>query len=364
MQPLVFEPYLRPQIWGGRQLQERLGKPLPAEGTFGECWEVSAHPHHVSRVAEGPLRGATLADLWRDRGRDLLGRAPGPGEKFPLLVKFLDCREMLSVQVHPDDATACRLIGDELGKTEAWVVLHAGPQGRIYAGLKPGIDRAALERHLAEGSLAECLHAFEPRAGDCLLLRAGTVHAVGGGVLLAEVQQSSDATFRLFDWGHVGPDGCPRTLHVPQALESIDWTIGPVEPIAGTPLPEGDGGATGHVGESLRDSHSRLGEAHPRDATGQKTSGEQLATCPYFELRRYHVQESLACSPGRMAIVMLLAGTADLESPGGFTRRFAAGQTALIPAATPSVIWQNRGEGPVVILEALSHPPGGAACSA
>src|SRR5438552_3617072 len=125
MQPLVFEPYFRPQIWGGRQLQEQLGKALPPQGTFGESWEISAHPHHVSRVAEGPFRGASLDELWREHGRDILGRAPRPTEKFPLLVKYLDCRELLSVQVHPDDDTARRLIGDELGKTEAWVVVHA-----------------------------------------------------------------------------------------------------------------------------------------------------------------------------------------------------------------------------------------------
>src|SRR6478736_2380346 len=115
MQPLVFEPYFRPQIWGGRWLQQRLNKPLPPDGAFGESWEVSAHPHYVSRVAEGPFRGAALSDLWREHGRQLLGRAPGPSEKFPLLVKYLDCREVLSVQVHPDDAAARKLLGDELG---------------------------------------------------------------------------------------------------------------------------------------------------------------------------------------------------------------------------------------------------------
>jgi mannose-6-phosphate isomerase len=330
MQPLVFQPYLRPQIWGGRQLQQRLGKPLPPRGSFGECWEVSAHPHHISRVAEGPLRGAALSDLWREHGRELLGREPKPGEKFPLLVKFLDCRELLSVQVHPDDAAARRLIGDELGKTEAWVVLHAEPQGRIFAGLKPGIGPAELRRHLAAGTVAECLHGFAPRAGDCLLLRAGTVHAVGGGVLLAEVQQSSDATFRLFDWGRVGADGKPRTLHIPQALESIDWAIGPVGPVIPRPLPEPDGAAG-----------------------GQGAAGEQLAVCPYFELRRYHLAESLSRAPAAgMTIWMVLAGAAELESPSGYTRRFAAGETVLIPAAVPSATWRSCGNAPATVLEA------------
>jgi mannose-6-phosphate isomerase len=323
MQPLVFQPYLRPQIWGGRQLQHVLGKPLPPEGLFGECWEVSAHPHHVSQVAEGPLRGAALSELWGEYGGELLGRSLRGGEKFPLLVKFLDCRELLSVQVHPDDATARRLTGDELGKTEAWVVLHAEPGSRIFAGLKPGIGREEFQRHLASGTLGECLHQLSPRPGDCLLLCAGTVHAVGGGVLLAEVQQSSDATFRLFDWGRTGPDGKPRQLHVRQALESIDWTMGPVAPLPGKHLFE----------------------------PGTTAAGEQLAACPYFELRRYRLDDVLGCSPGRMTIWLLLSGAADLATPGGYTRRFVAGETVLIPAAGPTATWRNCGDRPAALLE-------------
>ena len=144
----------------------------------------------------------------------------------------------------------------------------------------------------------------------------------GGGVLLAEVQQSSDATFRLFDWGRVGADGKPRTLHIPQALESIDWTIGPVGPVTPRPLPE------------------------PGDAArAQGVAGERLAACPYFELRRYHLAESLSRSPAAgMTIWMVLAGAAELESPSGYARRFTAGETVLIPAAVPSATWRSCGD--------------------
>ncbi len=260
-------------------------------------------------------------------------------------MKFLDCRELLSVQVHPDDATARRLIGDEPGKTEAWVVLAAEPGGRIFAGLNRGIGRRELESHLEAGTLPECLHSFAPQPGDCLLLRAGTVHAVGGGVLLAKVQQSSDATFRLFDWDRAGPDGKPRTLHVPQALESIDWTAGPVGLISGRPLEcRPPAPRTAHLPE--RDDHF-AGAA----ASGPGVVGEQLATCRYFELRRYRFAETLSCPPAaQMTIWLLLSGKAELESHGGYRRRFAAGETVLIPAAAGPATWRNQGA-PASILE-------------
>jgi mannose-6-phosphate isomerase len=141
----------------------------------------------------------------------------------------------LSLQVHPDDARGALLEPPDLGKTETWVVLEAAPGSLIYAGLKPGVDRTALERELARGTCEACFHAFHPRVGDCIFLPAGTVHAIGGGLLIAELQQASDCTFRLFDWNRVGPDGKPRQLHIEQALEVIDFAAGPVAPQ--TPVP-------------------------------------------------------------------------------------------------------------------------------
>ena len=159
----------------------------------------------------------------------LLGRHH-PQARFPLLLKFLDAADRLSLQVHPDDARAALLDPPDLGKTETWVVLEAAPGSLIYAGLKPGVDRAQFERELARGTCEACFHTFEPRAGDCIFLPAGTVHAIGGGLLMAELQQASDCTFRLFDWNRVGPDGKPRLLHVEQALEVINFAAGPVAP--------------------------------------------------------------------------------------------------------------------------------------
>ncbi len=324
MQPLVFEPYLRPVVWGGRSLEQRLGKKLPGEERFGESWELSAHPHHVSRVAEGPWKGTKLTDLW-DRHRNELAGSKLPEEaKFPWLIKFLDCHELLSVQVHPDDALARQLLGDESGKTEAWVVLEAAPGSRIYAGLKSGTTRADLERHLDAGTVAECLHGFTPRPGDCVFLPAGTVHAVGGGVLLAEVQQSSDATFRLFDWNRVGPDGKPRPLHRDAALQSIVWPSGPVSPVSPTPLP----------------------------TTSPEANGERLVECRYFRIDRYRLGGILAIpARGKMSVWMVLDGEAELHAEeGGYRRAFETGQTVLVPASSGPLAWRNLGSNLATVL--------------
>jgi mannose-6-phosphate isomerase len=151
--------------------------------------------------------------------------------QFPLLLKFLDCHQTLSVQVHPNDKQAAKLNPPDLGKTEAWVVLVADPGSRIYAGLKPGVDRAALKAAVERGNCETCLHEFEPEVGDCLLIEAGTVHALGAGLLVAEIQQASDTTFRLYDWNRVDAQGKPRPLHIEQALETIDYSRGPVSPV-------------------------------------------------------------------------------------------------------------------------------------
>ncbi|MFO0843747.1 MAG: type I phosphomannose isomerase catalytic subunit [Gemmataceae bacterium] len=313
MPPLVFSPFLRPMPWGGRRLGDTLGKPLPPDGTWGESWEVSAHPTHVSRVADGPLAGRALTDL-----------LPG----FPLLVKYLDANDWLSVQVHPGDDKAMSLSGEPLGKTEAWVVLGAEPGGRIFAGMKDGIDRRAFERALAEKRVAECLHAFQPRVGDCLFYPAGTVHAVGGGVLLAEVQQSSDATLRLYDWDRVGPDGKPRPLHVAQALEAIDWGRGPVAPAVGQALPG--------------------------------LPGERLVVCRYFTLDRFRVAEPVP-SPygGRLSLWMVLDGAAELRARD-YRRVLPRGGTVVVPAGVEGVSWHPSPAATllgVTLPEGLSGPP-------
>jgi mannose-6-phosphate isomerase len=227
--PLRFEPIFRRYIWGGRRLATELNKPIGPEDDYAESWEVVDHGEDQSTVAAGPLAGATLGELLHQRGEELLGRHH-PQEQFPLLLKFLDARRTLSVQVHPNDEQAAKLDPPDCGKTECWIVLAAEPGSLIYAGLKPGVDRPTLERAIREGTCEEQLHRFEPRPGECAFIPAGTIHALGEGLLVAELQQSSDTTYRLFDWNRVGADGQPRPLHIEQGLAVTDFDRGPVDP--------------------------------------------------------------------------------------------------------------------------------------
>jgi mannose-6-phosphate isomerase len=302
-------------VWGGRRLGEQFGKALPRDEPYGESWEVSAHPLHVSRVAEGPFRGATLTDLTAERPRELFGGRDEPPEVFPLLVKLLDAESLLSVQVHPDDETARRLSGEQRGKTEAWAVLDVSPGGRIYAGLKPGVRRHDLEVALDEGNVEACLHSFTPVAGDFVFLRAGTVHAVGGGVVLAEVQQTSDVTLRLFDWNRKGPDGQSRPLHVRESLEAINWSAaGPVD----------------------------AGTCTPIEGLSWDVAGERLVSCPYFNLDRYRLQGPFQTpDPGRLTIWQVLDGSAELRGEGvSYRRVFTCGETVVIPASCGPTSWR------------------------
>jgi mannose-6-phosphate isomerase len=312
-EPLVFETYLRPQIWGGQGLGLHLGKSIPLkDASFGEAWEVSGLADHPSYVAEGEFRGASLVDLWAQYSADIIGAEDTPAE-FPLLIKWLDCRELFSVQVHPDDSMARAVLGQPHGKSEAWVIVHADATSRAYAGLKPDVTPSEFESHLDSGTVTECLHSFEPRVGDCIWLPAGTVHAIGGGVILAEIQQPSDATFRLFDWNRLDSLGQPRPLHRELALEALDWKQGPVSPAVPVPL----------------------------DIDGKDVRGESLLRSPFFELERFTLERSWS-QPHRaeMTIWMVLEGDAELLSPGtGSVRKLSRGATVLIPATAGETIW-------------------------
>jgi len=227
--PLRFQPLLKRYLWGGRKLATALGKDLGPENDYGESWEISDHGDNQTIVANGPWQGVSLGALVREHGTDLLGRHY-PQPCFPLLIKFLDAQQNLSLQVHPNDELAAKLIPPDNGKTEAWYVLHAEPGSVIYAGLQPGVDRKQFEQSLRTGCGAELVNQIHPQAGDCIFLRAGVVHALGRGILVAEVQQSSDVTYRLSDWKRFGPDGKPRQLHLDRGLEAVDFSLGPIIP--------------------------------------------------------------------------------------------------------------------------------------
>ncbi len=234
--PLRFKPIYRQYIWGGERFRSRFGRNLPEGETFAESWEIVDHGADQSVVESGPYVGRTLHELMTEEPESLFGvpdaarRLAAGRNRFPLLLKYLDAREPLSVQVHPDDVAASRLNPPDLGKTEAWLVLHADPGSRIFAGLESGVDRATFEKAIREGTAEECLHAFESVPGDCLFIRAGTVHALGAGNVVLEIQQASDTTFRLFDWNRVDSDGKGRPLHIEQGLDAVDFALGPVNP--------------------------------------------------------------------------------------------------------------------------------------
>jgi mannose-6-phosphate isomerase len=227
--PLILAPIYRSYLWGGRRFETALGRTLPGEGVVAESWQLVDRGGDQSVVAAGPLAGTTLGALVSSSGPELLGRHALRGA-FPLLFKFLDACQDLSVQVHPDDERAARLGTPDLGKTEAWYVVDAAPGSRIYAGLAPGVTREGFATALRAGRCDEVIHSFPVRAGDCVFIPAGTVHAIGAGLLVAEIQQSSDVTFRLHDWNRVGPDGKPRALHVEEGLEATT-RFGPVTPV-------------------------------------------------------------------------------------------------------------------------------------
>jgi len=220
--PLRFDPIYQYRLWGGRRLASLLAAPLPNEGPIGEAWVLSDRQDHPSRVANGPLTGRTICQLMSDYPDQLMGELAHRFPRFPLLLKFLDVHQMLSVQVHPSDDRADLLPPGETGKTEAWVVLSSGPEGRIYDGLQPGTTAADLRASLSDGTLSDRLVRISPKAGEAVFTPAGTVHSLGGDIVVFEIQENSDVTFRLSDWDHIDPrTGQPRPLQVEQAMASI-----------------------------------------------------------------------------------------------------------------------------------------------
>ncbi len=219
--PLIFQPIFKERVWGGRNLERLYGKCLPRTRPIGESWEISDRPGDVSVIANGALAGKDLHWLLENYRADLLGDIPLTSGRFPLLIKLLDAQQKLSLQVHPPAARAAELRGDP--KTEMWFVADATPGAELYAGLKRGISRVDFERQLADGSVADCFYRVPVRTGDTMFLPSGRVHAIGAGLVIFEIQQNSDTTYRVFDWNRVGLDGKPRELHLSQSLASIDF---------------------------------------------------------------------------------------------------------------------------------------------
>lgn len=232
--PLKFDPIYQYRIWGGQRLKHILSKPLPENESIGEAWILSDRKDYSNEVVEGSLKGMTLSELMKDFRYEIMGKLGNAFEQFPLLLKFLDCREVLSVQVHPSDSQNEFIPEGDTGKTEAWVVLETAEDSRIYAGLKNGTTRNDLLKGIANKTLADNLHSFVPKKKDAVFIHSGTIHTVKGTVVF-EVQENSDVTFRLYDWDRIdSKTGKPRELQVDEAIACIDFNqvdIGPVVPV-------------------------------------------------------------------------------------------------------------------------------------
>jgi mannose-6-phosphate isomerase len=302
--PLRFEPIFTTNLWGGRRLPGFLNRTVEHDDPVGEAWVISDVEGSLSRVADGPLAGVTLRELMTREPARIVGTAKTPQGRFPLLLKFLDARQELSVQVHPNDEQAARFGLNKFGKTEAWVVLESDPAtSRLYAGFVDGVTAAGFRAALASKTTPNTLHSFTPQPGDCVFLDAGTVHAIGRNLLLFEVQQTSDVTFRLYDWDRVdAKTGQPRQLHVDEGLACADFARGRCAPVG------------------------------PAVAVAHGVRREGLVACDYFTLERHTAGVPFRVgAPNQCRAVVCVKGSGELESRGA---RFAfrTGDVFLLPA--------------------------------
>ncbi|RME66930.1 MAG: mannose-6-phosphate isomerase [Verrucomicrobia bacterium] len=231
--PLHFRPLYQERVWGGRNFESKLGRTLPENKVIGESWEVVDRSEAQSVVAEGPHAGKSLRELIREDPVAIMGEGWDPERPFPILVKWLDCQERLSLQVHPPADVAPRLGGEP--KTENWYVADATEGAGLIVGLRRGVTREAFEKAIHDSTLESLVHRFPVSAGDSILVQSGRLHAIDAGNLILEIQQNSDTTYRVYDWGRVGLDGKPRQLHIEESLACIDFNDFEPEPLRATP---------------------------------------------------------------------------------------------------------------------------------
>jgi mannose-6-phosphate isomerase len=301
--PLTFLPIFKERVWGGREIARLYGKNLPTGAPIGESWEISDRPGDAGIIANGPLAGKTLRWLMENHARELLGDAKPAGKNhFPLLCKILDAREKLSLQVHPPATKAAELKGEP--KTEMWFIADAMPDASLYVGLKRGVTRAEFEKKISDGSVAGCFHRIPVRAGDAMFLPSGRVHAIGEGLVIFEIQQNSDTTYRVFDWNRVGLDGKPRELHVAQSLASIDFN----------------------------DFEPKLVET--KFIAEGKIQKRSLVNDPLFNVEAWNVKSGASglLKPKKLQIIAVTAGEIEIKS-GATAVKLSAGQFSLIPAS-------------------------------
>ena len=298
--PLKFRSIYKQRIWGGQKLCSVFGKDLPAGEKIGESWELADLPEDKSVVINGPLARKTINEVINEHPEEITGNESFSGQ-FPLLIKLLDCQDVLSVQVHPD-AETCRRMGQGDPKTECWYIIEAEPGAVIYKGIKKGVTKQQFAEAIEKGSVAELLIKVAVEAGQCHFLPAGTVHAIGAGLLIAEIQLPSDTTYRVFDWNRVDDEGKARELHIEQALESIHFD-------------------------------------QTEDELPMTTIG-RLVDCEYFKIDKGHQGRNceVLLLAGMMKMLIILSGGGKISGANEIEVEFKAGDTLLIPAAYKGVI--------------------------
>lgn len=310
-QPIVFSPYLKTVIWGGNKICAYKGIPQE-EDNIGESWEISAVPGHVSVVKEGPYSGKSLTDLINEFGEQLLGAkvVKKYGMTFPLLIKIIDAADNLSVQVHPDDELAGKR-HNSLGKTEMWYIIGTDEGAKIYAGLNTEMTPDQYIERVKNGTFAETLAVHDSKPGDVFFLPAGRVHAIGAGNLLAEIQESSDITYRIYDYDRRDANGNPRELHTEQAKDAIDF---------------------------------KVYENYKGEAPDANEKQAELARCEHFITDRLNIDGEYAVDLDTDSFHVLIAidGDITLVYPEG-SMKLAAGTTALLPAALKTITLKGKG---------------------
>ena len=293
--PLKFEPIYKKRIWGGQKLREIFNKDIPPFEKIGESWELADLPDDKSVIINGEFAGQTIDSVIKKHPVEITGDENFSGP-FPLLIKFLDAEDILSVQVHPDERTSRRL-GKGVAKTECWYIISAVPGAVIYKGLKKGVTKGEFSKAVKKGSVAELLAKVPVKAGQCHFLPAGTAHSIGAGLLIAEIQTPSDTTYRVFDWNRIDDSGKARPLHIEEVLESINFDV------AGDSLPV--------------------------------TTVGRLVDCEYFKIDKGHQAKGCETllSPGKMKTLIILAGSGAILRADETSVEFRAGDCLLVPAA-------------------------------
>lgn len=316
--PLRLEPTLKRAIWGGRKIETLLGKPLPPGDDYAESWEVTDHRLGVNKILYGRFAGENLHYLVEKYPEQLLGVHKHFG-RYPLLMKILDANHQLSVQVHPDDDLAAALTLPDGGKDEAWVILESDPDSFIYTGFRFPVTEKIIRQAIKEGSLETLLYRFHPEVGQSLYLPAGTVHSLGAGVVIAEIQQSSDHTFRLYDWNRVDTNGKARDLHIEEGIRALTMDQGKIVP----------------------QKEMALGV----------NSCETLVSCDKFVTNRYRFLKPITVGgQNRSHIIFVVNGKIDVENdPAGIP--LLRGHTIVLPAAVGEVRLSPQGANEAIILD-------------